>query len=223
MIKKKFTHLSLIPTHIYLPLIVAFLWNQIVYCGSRMLMKNHFHYDLTTTMDSFIPVIPWTLAIYVFSFIYWPCQYILCCQMKKEHAYHFLSADFFAKTVCLIFFLFFPTTNIRPQISEHGIWNLSLNLLYRLDAPDNLFPSIHCLVSWLCYVGIRRQQQLPQAYRLFVLCMALAICISTLTTKQHVIPDVTAGILLAEFSYWFVHYSHLDHLYASFFTKIIRS
>ena len=145
MIKKKFTRLSLIPTHIYLPLIVAFLWNQIVYCGSRMLMKNHFHYDLTTTMDSFIPVIPWTLAIYVFSFIYWPCQYILCCQMKKEHAYHFLSADFFAKTVCLIFFLFFPTTNIRPQISEHGIWNLSLNLLYRLDAPDNLFPSIHCL------------------------------------------------------------------------------
>ena len=138
MIKKKFIRLSLIPTHIYLPLIVAFLWNQIVYCGSRMLMKNHFHYDLTTTMDSFIPVIPWTLAIYVFSFIYWPCQYILCCRMEKEHAYQFLSADFFAKTVCLIFFLFFPTTNIRPQISEHGIWNLSLNLLYRLDAPDNL-------------------------------------------------------------------------------------
>ena len=156
-------------------------------------------------------------------FIYWPCQYILCCQMKKEHAYHFLSADFFAKTVCLIFFLFFPTTNIRPQISEHGIWNLSLNLLYRLDAPDNLFPSIHCLVSWLCYVGIRRQQQHPLAYQLFVLCMVLAICISTLTTKQHVIPDVAAGILLAEFSYWFVHYSHLDQLYANFFTKISRS
>ena len=74
MIKKKSTCLSLIPAHIYLPLIVAFLWNQLVYCGSRMLMKNHFHYDLTTTMDSFIPVIPWTLAIYVFSFIYWPCQ-----------------------------------------------------------------------------------------------------------------------------------------------------
>ena len=62
MIKKKSTCLSLIPAHIYLPLIVAFLWNQLVYCGSRMLMKNHFHYDLTTTMDSFIPVIPWTLS-----------------------------------------------------------------------------------------------------------------------------------------------------------------
>ena len=205
MIKKKLTLLSLIPTHICLPLILAFLWNQIVYCGSRMLMKNHFHYDITTPLDSLIPVIPWTLSIYVFSFLYWPFQYLMCCRPGKDYAYRFLSADFFAKTICLVCFLVFPTTTLRPPISEHGFWNQSLNLLYRLDAPDNLFPSIHCLVSW--------------PYRLFVLGMALAICISTLTTKQHVIPDVAAGILLAEFSYWFVHYSRLDQLYANVLSK----
>ncbi len=180
MIKKKLTLLSLIPTHICLPLILAFLWNQIVYCGSRMLMKNHFHYDITTPLDSLIPVIPWTLSIYVFSFLYWPFQYLMCCRLGKDHAYRFLSADFFAKTICLVCFLVFPTTNLRPPISEHGFWNQSLNLLYRLDAPDNLFPSIHCLVSWLCYVGIRGQHRGWRPYRLFVLGMALAICISTL-------------------------------------------
>ncbi len=219
MIKKKLTLLSLIPTHICLPLILAFLWNQIVYCGSRMLMKNHFHYDITTPLDSLIPVIPWTLSIYVFSFLYWPFQYLMCCRPGKDYAYRFLSADFFAKTICLVCFLVFPTTTLRPPISEHGFWNQSLNLLYRLDAPDNLFPSIHCLVSWLCYVGIRGQHRVWQPYRLFVLGMALAICISTLTTKQHVIPDVAAGILLAEFSYWFVHYSRLDQLYANVLSK----
>ena len=219
MIKKKFTLRSLIPAYIWLPLILAFLWNQIVYCGSRMLMRNHFHYDITTPLDSLIPVIPWTLSIYVFSFLYWPFQYLMCCRLGKDHAYRFLSADFFAKTICLVFFLLFPTTNARPPVSEHGFWNLSLNLLYRLDAPDNLLPSIHCLVSWLCYVGVRGQHKIWRPYRLFVFGMALAICISTLTTKQHVIPDVAAGILLAEFSYWFVHYSHLDQLYANILSK----
>ncbi len=219
MIKKKLTLLSLIPAHICLPLILAFLWNQLVYCGSRMLMKNHFHYDITTPLDLLIPVIPWTLSIYVFSFLYWPFQYLICCRLGKDHAYRFLSADFFAKTICLVCFLIFPTTNLRPPISVHGFWNLSLILLYRLDAPDNLFPSIHCLVSWLCYIGIRGQHRVGRPYRLFVLGMALAICISTLTTKQHVIPDMVAGILLAEFSYWIVHYSRLDQLYANILSK----
>ena len=36
------------------------------------------------------------------------------------------------------------------------------------------------------------------------------------------ISDV-ARILLAEFNDWFVHYSHLDQLYANFFTGIRRS
>lgn len=219
MRKKKLSHLSLIPEPVCLPLVLAFLWNQIVYCGSRILMKNHLHYDITTPLDSLIPVIPWTLSIYVFSFLYWPVQYLICCSLGKDHAYRFLSADIFAKTICLVFFLVFPTTNLRPPISMHGFWNLSLNLLYRLDAPDNLFPSIHCLVSWLCYAGIRGQHKVRRPYRSFVLGMALAICISTLTTKQHVIPDVAAGILLAEFSYWFVHYSHLDRLYANIFSR----
>ena len=31
--------------------------------------------------------------------------------------------------------------------------------------------------------------------------MAILVCISTLTVKQHVIADVPAGILLAELSY----------------------
>lgn len=32
--------------------------------------------------------------------------------------------------------------------------------------------------------------------------MAVLVCVSTLTTKQHVIVDVAGGVLLAEFCYW---------------------
>ena len=70
--------------------------------------------------------------------------------------------------------------------------------VYSVDAADNLFPSIHCLVSWFCYIGIRGREDLPVWYRRFSCVMALLVCASTLTTKQHVLVDVAGGILLAE-------------------------
>ena len=42
---------------------------------------------------------------------------------------------------------------------------------------------------------------------------AVAVCISTLTTKQHVIWDVAAGILLAELGYWAVAATKAADLY----------
>lgn len=201
------------------PLAAAFLWNQAVYCGARLLTQGRPHYDLTTSLDRMIPVIPATLFIYLGCFLWWAVQYLFICRQKDDHAARFLSADLFSKTVCLIFFLILPTANIRPVLEISGFWENALRLLYLLDAPDNLFPSIHCLISWLCYVGVRKSASIPKGWQLFSLVMAVSVCLSTLTTRQHVIADVLGGILLAEFSFWFVHVSRLDVHYARFFFR----
>ena len=62
----------------------------------------------------------------------------------------------------------------------------------------NLFPSIHCLASWLCFVVLRRQQEIPRWYRVCCGIMAILICVSTVAVRQHVLADVAGGILLAE-------------------------
>lgn len=80
--------------------------------------------------------------------------------------------------------------------------SLACRYHYRIDAPVNLFPSIHCLVSWLCWAGVRNRKELPRRYRRSAFWMAAAVCVSTLTTKQHVLWDAAGGIALAEFSYW---------------------
>ena len=100
-------------------------------------------------------------------------------------------------------------------------------LVYRIDAADNLFPSIHCLVSWFCYIGIRGRKEIPMWYRGASCVMAVLVCVSTLTTKQHVIIDVAGGVLLAEACYWiakkpvlFRNYEKvLDFINAKIFTK----
>ena len=75
-------------------------------------------------------------------------------RIGKEHLYRFLVGDLLSRVICGIFFVMVPTTLARPEITGTGIWDQMLNLVYTVDPSANLFPSIHCLVSWFCYVGI---------------------------------------------------------------------
>ena len=68
-----------------------------------------------------------------------------------------------------------------------------------MDSPTNLFPSIHCLVSWLCAIGLRGAK-VSNWYKVFSYTFAIAVCVSTQLTKQHYIVDVFGGIALAEIS-----------------------
>lgn len=179
----------------------AFFWNAGVYYGARLLTASRMHYDLTTALDGLIPFLPWTISIYWGSYLFWAVNYFLCAAQDRRERMRFFGADALAKGICFLFFLLLPTTNVRPEPVGSGFWERLMRLLYQLDAADNLFPSIHCLASWLCWIGIRRRPDIPHWYRCFSLAAAIAVCISTLTTKQHVIIDVIGGIVLAEACY----------------------
>lgn len=191
----------LIPSYAAFPLFFALLWNQAVYYGARIATASFPHYDLTTYFDRLIPVVPFFTSIYFLAFPFWAIGYILCVRIGRDQAMTLLCGDFLAKGVCLIFFLLLPTTNIRPEITGHGIWKTLLLWLYRTDSPDNLFPSIHCLVSWLCFAGMRRQPAIPVPWQAVALFMALLVFLSTLFTRQHVIADVLGAVVIGEACY----------------------
>lgn len=156
---------------------------------------------MTTYIDQLIPFLSWTVSIYLGCYLFWGINYFLCATQNKSERQRFFCADALAKGICFLLFLLIPTTNIRPEITGETFWDNLMILVYQLDAADNLFPSIHCLVSWLSWIGVRKRKDISIYYRYFSLVMAIAVCISTLTTKQHVIIDVIGGILLAEVSY----------------------
>lgn len=180
-----------------LPL-AAIIWNQTVYYGGGRLALGLGHQDWTLPIDLATPFLPWTVSIYFLCYLFWGWNYVLCAKQEKPAAYRFYCADFLAKAVCLVCFLLLPTTNVRPAVEGSGLWESLMRFLYQVDAPVNLFPSIHCLVSWLCWIGVRRREDVPRWYRHFSFWMAVAVCLSTLTTKQHVVADVAGGVLLAE-------------------------
>ncbi len=201
-------------------LAVAFLWNQGVYLGARYISQTWHHYNMTTSIDQLIPFLPWTISVYFGCYLFWCVNYYLCAIQSKAKRDRFFCADLLAKGICFLLFLLLPTTNTRPEIVGETIWDILMKLLYQLDAADNLFPSIHCLVSWFCWIGVREQTELPALYRYFSLTAAIAVCISTMTTKQHVLADVVGGIVLAEACYYIAKNPKISTLYSTIISRI---
>lgn len=175
----------------------ALLWNQLVYWGGAALAETRHHYQFSTALDRAIPLIPWTVCIYFGCYAFWALHYCLCAAVPLR-ARRFFTTDFIAKGVCFVFFVGLPTTMARPAVQGLNVWESLVRALYILDAPVNLFPSIHCLNSWLCWASARDIPAFSRGYKAFALCAAVAVCVSTLTLRQHVLLDVAGGILLAE-------------------------
>ena len=158
--------------------------------------------------------------IYFGCYVFWAVNYILIARQDRRSVYQFFTGDFISRCVCLVFFLAFPTTNTRPLITGSGLWNQAALWLYSIDAADNLFPSIHCLVSWFCYLGIRGRKEIPRWYQSVSMVIAILVFVSTLLTKQHVIVDVAGGILLAESCFFIGRKTDLYRIYERFGSRI---
>ena len=197
---------TVVPWYSIVPLVLAFSFNMAVYGGARIIAGEWHHYNIEGTLDRMIPFLPVSAVVYIGCYLFWIANYILIARQEKKQVCQFFAADFISRIVCFIIFLLFPTTNTRPAIAPDGFWNQVMLFVYDVDAADNLFPSIHCLVSWFCYIGLRGRKEVPRWYRGVSCLLAVLVCISTLTTKQHVIIDVFGGVLLAEVCYRIARY-----------------
>ncbi|MDD6920230.1 MAG: phosphatase PAP2 family protein [Eubacteriales bacterium] len=168
-------------------------------------MSNDYHYDLTIAFDMAVPLQPWWVIIYVLSFPFWAVMYIIIAREGEEQCAKLVITDIVAKIICGVFFVLMPTTIARPELGN-SLGDYLLSIIYGVDMPYNLFPSIHCLVSWLCFIGIRKEKNASFKLKLFTCIFAIAICLSTQLTKQHYIVDLVSGIAMAEGLYWLVEH-----------------
>lgn len=225
--EKKHGILAVVPAQRIVPLLFAFACNMAVYAGARVIAGEWKHYDIESPLDGLVPLWTPSAAVYLGCYLFWAVNYIIMARQEKEDMCRFFAADVLSRLVCFTIYLVFPTTNTRPVIEPDGFWNRVMLFVYEVDAADNLFPSIHCLVSWFCYIGLRGREQVPKWYRGTSCVLSVLVCISTLTTKQHVMIDVAGGILLAEVCYqvaknpviWKSYGKALDFINKRLFTK----
>lgn len=202
-------------------LILMLLSNRVLYAGARLFNENLRHWDLRLPLDDRIPFLPWMILIYVGCYVWWLYIYWLISQRSRRDADRFFAANLLSKAVSFLVFVLFPTAVTRPELGGGSVWNTLLRILYALDKPDNVFPSIHCVLGWLCWVGVRGKADIPFPCRFASLLMAVAVCLSTLTVRQHILMDVTGGILLSEICYWAAGCVKLRQCYASFVNRTL--
>lgn len=191
-----------LPDYAIRPLILALAANFIIYFGVSQLRDHLTFHSLTLPVDDRIPFFAPFIIFYILAYVQWIINYLLIAREGKAFCYHFIYGDVISKLFCLVFFLFFPTTLVRPTVTGHSICDQLVRLVYQIDAPVNLFPSIHCLESWCCIHAALRMKKTPRWYLPITIMMSFCVFASTLLVKQHVFIDIFGGILVFEAGYY---------------------
>ncbi len=190
--------LNIIPLYSFLPLALMVAVNLIAFYGTRLFMANAYHYDIALSVDGKIPFFTPAIVIYIASYIQWVVGYIAIARESREVCDRFIYGEIIAKVICAVIFLAFPTATVRPEVPDGGVFNWLTALIYSLDSPDNLFPSLHCLESYFCMRGAFYCRKMPKWFAPVNVIFTLMVFACILLVKQHVLLDIPSAIIVAE-------------------------
>lgn len=152
-------------------------------------------FDFTLPIDRHVPFLPWTLLIYV---SYYPLFLLAALRTGAEEFVRLLRALLRADAVAYAGFALLTAHVDRPspEVVQSPLLRDLFAAYHGVDAPGNSLPSLHVAFSVL--VGAR--MRLTRGGWLWMAWAGL-ITLSTLTTRQHVVLDVVAGLAVAFWAY----------------------
>lgn len=154
---------------------------------------------LRTPLDDAIPVVGPFVIPYVSlrPFIYLSAVLFLLFRVRI-----YRSAAVSMIVVLLVsyaFYAFLQTYIDRPAILGDDLFSRMIRDVYAGDQPYNDFPSLHASLSTIFaihWLRVDRRLGVPIAI------WAALIVLSTVFVKQHYVPDVVAGVVLAAIASW---------------------
>ena len=86
-VKKESFLKKILPAYAWMPVIVAFGIQLIVYCGLKIIVERMPLHDMTTALDRSIPFVPQWIIIYVLSYASWAFTIRWILMESKEKCY----------------------------------------------------------------------------------------------------------------------------------------
>lgn len=157
--------------------------------------------DLGTALDARIPFVARSVWVYlwVFPASLLPLFLVRCPRLFRRT----IVAYGVAIAVSLVVFAAFPFTSVGLRadraaldVTRFSPWGVSV--LYRLDPPFNLFPSLHLSIAALAALSAWKARRL---YGAAAFAGVAAIGASICTVKQHFVLDGLGGLALAAVVY----------------------
>ena len=155
--------------------------------------------------DDYVPFLP----IFSVPYVAWYAMQAftaLYCFLKDRRVFRkFVGYILFVYAIAISVYFLYPTAiDFRPEITGKDIFSRMVGLVYGMDNPTNVLPSLHVLVAVGCAFALCKTKALGKP----LLCavwwlIALSICASTVLIKQHSVLDIlgaapvcTAGYVL---------------------------
>jgi len=164
------------------------------------LSRNPAHaHELTTSFDERTPFIPSSVWLYlsIFPIALSPLFVVRCSRLFRRTAIAYAVVI----AISLISFATFPVTSVRLRVAQATLdiscpssW--AVFVLYYLDPPYNLFPSLHLSIAALAAFSVWKAAKL---YGIPLLASLGPVAVSVCTVKQHCVLDVLGGLALAAF------------------------
>jgi membrane-associated phospholipid phosphatase len=182
----------------------------IVFIGEGLFAVTLPTHNLTSWIDSQIPVVPQFVWFYVL------CYVFPLLPIAITHDWHRVNIALMSVALCtLIAFighLSIPVAFVRPDLGT-GISDRMVRLIYENDFRPGAqnFPSLHVAIAWTIYFTCRGQS-LSRLRENAILTLASFIIASTVLIKQHLVIDLVGGTVLG-FAVWYgVKRFYLAHI-----------
>jgi membrane-associated phospholipid phosphatase len=177
-------------------LVLGYVLFSVIYLTAGMVHWRPPQLLAGNAVDAAIPLLEHSVWIYASQFLLAPLGIVLARDdADRSRAFY---AMLLATLLAAPLLVAWPTQIDRPQLHVGAPTAYVWLLLYRVDVPTNCFPSLHVALACISGTALWRR-----GWRLWGTVWPALICISTLTTKQHVTWDVAGGMLLAA-SAWFL-------------------
>lgn len=160
-----------------------------------------------TQLDHWIPASEWMLVPYASLWFYLSLSLALVGTRAEVRA--FVTAALSMSVAGLLVFWTLPT--FAPIDFTHIGEYPWLAFLRKTDVLGNALPSLHVAFALLSWCLIRQQlraMRVPSWWRAVNTLWFLAICYSTLATRQHAIVDVLGGVVFG-WAFWSLHASFM--------------
>jgi membrane-associated phospholipid phosphatase len=161
---------------------------------------------LDTPLDGYVPLWAVWIIPYMLGLLWWALCYGWAAWKMEDDLYRAFVISFV--TVMLtsyVIYIVFPTYVNRPELQGDDWLTRLVATLYENDRVNNAFPSGHTYNSVM--IALFWSRWYPRQRWLWFTIAAIVV-LSTLFTRQHNLPDLLGGILLAwlgyRFSLWWV-------------------
>lgn len=155
--------------------------------------------------DDYVPF----LSIFAIPYVAWYAVQVFtawyCFRKDRKVFRKFVGYILFVYAIAISVFLLYPTAiDFRPEATGTDIFSRIVGLIYQMDNPTNVFPSLHVLVAVGCAFAQCKAKKLNKP----MLCIlwwliALSICASTVLIKQHSVLDILGAIPVCAAGWFF--------------------